>query len=62
MTLTIGEMISDLDGLTIDDAGERDFVVVLLEQFIKELNEIAYEPGQDEDLAYEIERDLREFP
>lgn len=58
MTLTIGEIIEDLNGLTMDTPEEREFVLELLEGAMQEIREM--EPN--EDLEYEIERDLREFP
>lgn len=61
MTITVNEIISDIDGLTMDTRMERDYVVELLEGAIKELKAMEYEEAPDEDLVYEIERDIREF-
>lgn len=61
MTITVNEIISDIEGLTLDTRMERDYVVEILESCIVELNALEYEEAPDEDLVYEIERDLREF-
>ena len=57
MTVTIGEIISELEGLTLDTYDERDFVVELLESCIVELKALELEEGPDEDFIYECERD-----